>query len=407
VGVVLRLALVWAVGTAHEPVDDEWAYRSAEKTAHLLSVWWPKALECRAPGYPLFLRGLFVLGVPEPGMLVLQALLGTATLALTMTLARTWMGSMAAVVAGAILAVHPTLLMYTVLFMSETLFLFYLLGFFVLFTWPDASRRTTAAAGVFLGLSILTRSTLLPFVGILLLWTLASSYWPRAERRVRALWLVAPMLLTIAPWTLRNAIVYHELIPIDCLSMQSLWQGNNPDGWNVHLANRYDAYSESPREREQLAFREASAFLRAQTPLYPFIKLGMTTKTMLGQQDFVSAAFYLPHERFGPLPRSTASVLIRIERYYYVGLTALGLIGFVMAAASPPRALVGILAASLVVSHTVTFFFPRHRVPLIPFIALFAAVALCRPGAVWRPTRTRILAAVIAVALFALAARRS
>ena len=47
--------------------------------------------------------------------------------------------------------------------------------------------------------------------------------------------LVGPLLLTIVPWTIRNAVVYRELIPIDCLSMQSLWQGNNPDGWNVPL----------------------------------------------------------------------------------------------------------------------------------------------------------------------------
>jgi hypothetical protein len=195
VGLLLRLGLVWAVGPAHDPVDDEWAYRSAEKTAHLLSVWWPKTLECRAPGYPLFLRALSVLGVSEGGMLVLQALLGTVTLALAMLLAWRWIGPAAVAVVGTILAVHPTLLMYTVLFMSETLFLFHLLAFFVLFTWPGARRRTTAAAGLFLGLAVLTRSTILPFVGLLLPWMLASSYWPRSERLARVLSLVAPMVL--------------------------------------------------------------------------------------------------------------------------------------------------------------------------------------------------------------------
>ena len=390
----------------HGPVDDEWAYRAAERTAELLTVWTPEPLECRAPGYPLFLHGLFVLGVSEPGMLVLQALLGTATLALVMTLARQWFGPAVAVVAGAILALHPTLLMYTVLFMSETLFLFYLLGFFVLLTWPGASRHTTAAAGVLLGLTISTRSTLLPFVGMLLVWMLLSSRWPRAERPARMIALVASMLLTIAPWTVRNAIVYHELIPLDCLSMQSLWQGNTATGWNVDIAKRYHQHSASPRERERFAFHEASAFLREQSADYPFRKLGLTVKTMLGQQDYVSAAFY-PQQRFGPLSPSTSSKLIRFERYHYVVLTALGLVGFVMAAAGAPRTLVGLFAASLVVSHWVTFFFPRHRVPAIPFVTIFAAVALCRPREVWQPTRARALAAIIVVALFAVAVWRS
>jgi hypothetical protein len=46
--------------------------------------------------------------------------------------------------------------------------------------------------------------------------------------------------------------------------MNSLWQGNDPDGWNVGLWDRYWAVSDSPSVRERSAFEQAAAYLRTQ-----------------------------------------------------------------------------------------------------------------------------------------------
>ena len=230
-----------------------------------------------------------------------------------MVLARRWIGPTVAVGAGAILAVHPTLLIYTVLFMTETLFLFLLLAFFVLWTWPGAGRRTTVGAGVLLGLTVLTRSTLLPFVAALVVWTLArSAYWPRAGARIRALLLALVVTLTVAPWTVRNAIVYHEFSPIDCYTMNSLWEGNNPDGWNVGIVDRYWSHSDSPGERERFAFDQATAFLRTQPLAYPIEKLGRIVVELLAEKDFIIASYYLPYERFGSMSPNARSALCRV-----------------------------------------------------------------------------------------------
>jgi len=403
---VVRLGVLWAVGAVRGPVDDEWAYVQAFQGATFWTAWAPKILECRAPGYPLLLRALHLLGVGRGGALALQALLGTATVGLMMLLARRWMGAGVGSTIGALLAVEPTLVAYSVLFMSETLFVFLMASFFLLLTWPGAGRRTTVAAGALLGLTLLTRSTLLPFFGALLIWMLATDFWPRPERLARATLLALAAVSTIVPWTIRNALVYRELIPIDCYTMNSLWLGNNPDGWNVGLWKRYFEHSDSPTERERFAFQQARDFLRTQPPTYPVTKLGSVVWRLVAMEDRIAEASYGVMHRYGPLPPRAAAMLGTIERAYFLALTALALVGFTLAARSPERTLVGVFAAALLLGHWITFVYPRHRIPFVPFLALFSAVTLCRPRGVWRPTRGRIVVATALVAALALAVWR-
>jgi CHASE2 domain-containing sensor protein len=96
---------------------------------------------------------------------------------------------------------------------------------------------------------------------------------------------------------------------------------------------------------------------------------------LLTMRDVISQS-YARTRRYGRMSRTTADALAAFERGYYVALTALGLVGFVMARFSPERTLVTVYAAALFVGHWITFVFPRHRVPFIPFVALFAAVAI-------------------------------
>jgi 4-amino-4-deoxy-L-arabinose transferase-like glycosyltransferase len=399
VALLLRLWLVVTIGADHGPVDDEWAYRWAPRSALLFQRWSPNTLECRAPGYPLLLRSLALLGIPATGMLLVQAALGTATIGLAMVFARRCMGAAAATVTALALAFNPTLLTYTVLFMSETLFLFLLLAFLVLLLWPDSRRTTTVAAGVFLGLSLLTRSTLLPFAGMLAIWLLAGGHWPHREARARVFLLCAAAGLTILPWTIRNAIVYRELIPIDCYTMNSLWEGNNPLGWNVDIMNQYWNQSASPTEREQFALGETIRFLRGQPWTYPIEKLGQIAQKLATEQDKLTATYYAK-DRFGPLSPSTTTTILQVERYYYLFLTALGIVGFAATGRSRERTVVALLWTSLLASHWITFVFPRHRIPFLPFLAIFAAGALTAPAAVRAMSPLRAAVMLITLAGF-------
>jgi hypothetical protein len=81
-----------------------------------------------------------------------------------------------------------------------------------------------AMAGVMIGLSAWVRSQTMLF-GLFLIVMLAIIYGPRRDTFKRALLMAAVSLLTIAPITIKNYIVYGELVPVNIGMGIVLWEG--------------------------------------------------------------------------------------------------------------------------------------------------------------------------------------
>ncbi|HEU4329208.1 MAG TPA: glycosyltransferase family 39 protein [Roseiflexaceae bacterium] len=156
----------------------------------------------------------------------------------------------------ALLAALLTALCYTLAarateLLSETLFLFGLttLLWLLLGAGDWTPNRPSGrippllwalAAGLALGLLALTRSVALPLVPLGTLWLLARGWRTRATDATagrtplrRRWWAPAAgfglaCVLTVAPWTLRNAATYRALILIDTTGAENLWLDNNP-----------------------------------------------------------------------------------------------------------------------------------------------------------------------------------
>ena len=145
----------------------------------------------RVPGYPFL---LFLLGRRLALVLLVQVLLGGATVALTWVTGRKKAGPVAAGAAAGLVAVDAGSVLMTGVLLAETLFTFLL----VLGLWLFVAQRRLPAAGV-LGLAVLVRPVgvvlILPFVALLL----ARREW----RHALAFGLV--LLLFPAGWAARNA----------------------------------------------------------------------------------------------------------------------------------------------------------------------------------------------------------
>ncbi len=194
----------------------------------------------RPPLFPLALAGVYELvGTGssaarwEAGRLF-EAALGALTVLLVGLIAGRLWGRRAALVSAGIAAVFPPLVLVGSSLMTEPLFIpLVLAAVLAALAARDSPRRRRweAAAGLSLGLAALTRANGLP-----LLIPLAFLAWSERPRRswhslTSPALVIAVALITLIPWTVRNAHVFHRLVPIST-------------GGGYLLAGTYNSYSQ-------------------------------------------------------------------------------------------------------------------------------------------------------------------
>lgn len=172
------------------------------------------------PVYPLFLAAVYgVFGASEGAARIALAAVDAATVGLVFLLARRLFGARAAVLAALGAAFLPYSIVQIVYGGSDTLFLFLHTAFLATFVhaWLSGRRGAFAAAGALLGTATLCRAVplLLPVVLVALL--LAAGRAPLRERAVRAALLAVCFSAVVAPWIVRNYLVFDRFVPVQTL----------------------------------------------------------------------------------------------------------------------------------------------------------------------------------------------
>ncbi len=172
----------------------------------------------RPPGYPLFLASVYALAghaAPSLGRLA-GAFLGTLSVSLIGLIALRLWGKRVGILALCIAAVAPPLVILSTALISEALFVPAVLAAVVTALEARRSRRRfrwVVLTGVLVGVASLTRTN-----GLILLLPLSLAFVATRSRRRPALTstalFVVAACLTIAPWTVRNWIVFHSFIPV-------------------------------------------------------------------------------------------------------------------------------------------------------------------------------------------------
>ena len=183
----------------------------------------------RPPGYPMFLAAVYALfGHSVAAVKVLQSILDAATCVMLLLIGERLFTRRVGVIAAAIAAVYPFLVVYTGFMLSEALFVF--LSTVFLYTLvrlrENYTWRWAAAAGLVLGVMNLTRpvTLLLPALLFFWLWLEVRAKWRAAViAGVLAIWMLVPIL----PWTVRNYLVTHSFILIADHHWAALYAGNN------------------------------------------------------------------------------------------------------------------------------------------------------------------------------------
>jgi 4-amino-4-deoxy-L-arabinose transferase-like glycosyltransferase len=358
----------------------------------------------RPPGYPLFLR---LVGHPEPTddylrrVVLVQAMLGVASVALLFLLARRFLSFRAALAAAALTALSPQLAVLGTTILSETLFCFLLLAS-LLATMRAVESRGTAAcvlAGLLWGATSLVRSTTQFLPPLLLAAALLSPALQRF-RRPAAIGLVA-FVLALSPWMLRN-LSAEVRKPASSLMVKALAHGSYPnfmyedDAASFGYPYRFDPQADVVARDLPSVLRHIAGRFHAQP--FRYLRWYLIGKPgyflawghVQGWDVLVYPVLHSPYYE-DPLFR-----LMRVAmQLLHWPLMLLGLLGAGLACSrswwpgADERARWAARLASALVGYGVAFHmvvapFPRYGLPFRPLLYALALLAL---GIVWRRAR--------------------
>ena len=388
--VAVRLAWAWWVPI--RPVSDgfmylEYAVRLAAGDGYTSHAGRPIAFW---PVGPSFFYSLFVRAFedPLPWIAAFQAMLGAATVLGVMLLARRWFSPAVSFVAGVLLALWPSQIQFVTVLASELPFLALMVAAWYAWDRDGSMDRPVwaVAAGLLLGFSCYLRP-----VSLLLLvpWGLARAVRTGAWQRTLVGVVVAALVMAaiVAPWTLRNHRVFGTTVIVSTNGGTNLWMGNHPgtDG-RYHPIPRDAVRLKPQHERDVELGRRARAFI-ADDPI-GFVFRSVRKAVLLHDRETIGVNWNAEGltERFGLAVIHPLRVL---STGYWWGVLALALAGLailvrregIWRVALHPAVLTWAYFAAV---HGVMVIQDRYHFPVIPSVAMLAAVALVT----WIPKRS-------------------
>ena len=384
----IRVAFVLATPNyqlIHDAIDyDRHAASIAQGHGFALSYGRPTAF--RPPAYPIFVAGVYKLvGTQSKADRVraarlANALVSTALVALIGLIAFQLWGRREALVALALGAVYIPLILVGQSVMSEPLFVVCLLGA-IAAVLHSRGYRWVVLAGVLTGLAILGRAN-----ALILLAPLAFAVWKRPKGFGPPIVLVVAAALTVAPWTIRNAVTLHAFVPVSTqfgsalagtYNSEARADKVNPASWRT--LKRVDDYRpifnqvrSTPEPVLEKQLRKASIeFIKAH-PAYVATVAYWTTRRML---DLAGMEWSI----------HTAATISATRGWAIAGVICFWVFAVLAIFGATTRraraAPLWLWSVPLLMYLSVVFLVvetPRYRTAIDPFIVLLAALALTR-----------------------------
>lgn len=204
-------------------------------------------LASRPPGYGLFLASVYqIFGRSFPIVAVVQDVLTSLAAVLILAVTRRLFGVAAGLLAGLLVAISPHIAATSNLILADAIASIpLLLGFVVALPVvrekgnPEAPVPRIVLTGALLGLGVWIRPNVVllgPFTALFLFFLLG-----RNRRALLLSSLVAlTSLLVVSPITLRNWLVFGELVPVSINGGITLWQGVADAGGREYGARVWD-----------------------------------------------------------------------------------------------------------------------------------------------------------------------
>lgn len=389
-------------------VDSRWHYLWAKQIA--AGDWLGQDVFFRAPLYP-YLLGIWIklFGDGLWPIRLMQGFIGGLTAGLTFLIGQRAFGRKVGILSGIVIALYGTLIYYETELLIEVIAV--PLGLWaVLLSMQESSRVTPRLCrwlgiGVVIGLFAIARPNILLVVPAFWWWA-----WPRATDspspglmgRIKApLILTLGMFLPIIPVTVRNYVVAQDPVLISYQGGINLWLGNNPnaDGVTMQMPevqldesiewNEFVQTTDSIASVEaghSLSASEVSSFWTRRALDWMIENPRATLRGWIRKAWYFCSGFEVSDQTdIYAFAQHSPLLSILISRpivYLPFGLIApFALLGLVLVwrRSGEVRPLVGfvVLYALTVVLFLAT---ARHRLPVVPLLAVSAAAAAIQFG---------------------------
>ena len=322
-------------------------------------------------GAELWLASHLTDELPKGWLRALQIPPSLLTVALLFQLSARRFGTRAAVGTGLAAALAPPLVQYSHLLWAESLAAMLLaLSFFLLDRFDARLRaRDLGIAGAALGLLVLTKQAWLQFAVVIALWAAWRLGFER-RRTLRALAAgLAGLLLTLAPWTLRNALATGDFVLVSTMQ----W-------WPIAIGNLADPTLEAKRELMREATRLPAAqretfyrgvaleSIRSQLPGWLPRKLVATVE---GLYQIRSEALRFADEGWIETTPARVRALVAYQLFGHYLLVAPGIAALWLVPGGPLQLLAALAVLYLNGLHTLANAITRYAVALMPLYLLY------------------------------------
>ncbi len=271
-------------------------------------------------------------------------------------------------VAAWVVACYPMLLVYPLGLGTENPFFVLLLSsfLFLLKSIERPSNSNLLLSGLFLALTALTRSVILPFAGLAILYL----FYPH---RKKALMVALAFILVIAPWVIRNSLLHGKFTGIETSMGYNLYLGYHPQGNGSFLFGpSLDLLTiMDDAERDAVGTQKAIEFIQNQPER--FIPLAVNRLGFFfGLEKRVLMYFY-SNNIIGFIPKPALLIISAVLLFPFIFISTSAVLGLSLL----PRNSRSLLLISLLVAYTLPHIFilaeDRFHLALVPYFAILAA----------------------------------
>lgn len=272
-------------------------------------------------------------------------------------------------IASWIAAAYPLLLVYPLGLGTENPFFILLLASFLLLlvSLESPSAFHFLLSGLFLALTALTRSVILPFA-------LAAFCLLLFLHGKRALIAVLSFALVVSPWIVRNSLLHHKLTGIETSMGYNLYLGYHPKGNgsfvfgpSLDLLTILD-----DAERDRIGTQRAIEFIRQQPER--FVPLALNRLGFFfGLEKRVLMYFYSNNLiGFVPLPLLLTLSAVLLLPFIFISTSAA--LGMSLLRWSPQTCLLALLIIGYTLPHVFILSEDRFHLALVPYLTILAAL---------------------------------